>query len=61
MKKFIVASLIFALLAFGGVVCDAFIQVYMDVQTPIFIYYMFGWIAAGCYVAISQIMDRKGK
>ena len=60
MKNFIIASLIFAANAIGGVLGDYLVEQAIGISMPTIFYYIMGWISAGSYIAIKEIRSKKG-
>jgi hypothetical protein len=53
MKKFIIASLIFLIVAVIGIVLDALLMYTVWEAMPNIIYYGLGWLSAGIYISIA--------
>ena len=54
MKRFLIATLIFIVIALIGILCDALFLDEVWEAMPNLLYYGFGWLAAGIYIAISS-------
>lgn len=61
MKKFIIATLIFIVVAVASVFLDAFGMYEVWETMPNLIYYAFGWLAAGIYIAIANRKKKQDK
>lgn len=61
MKRFIIASIIFIVVALIGIFTDAIgLDTYWEAM-PNILYYAFGWLAAGIYIAISTKIKKEDK
>lgn len=54
MKKFIIASLIFLIVAVVGIVIDALFMDTVWEAMPNIMYYGLGWVSAGIYISIAH-------
>lgn len=54
MKRFLIATIIFILVALVGIVVDAAFLYSVWGAMPNLIYYALGWLAAGIYIAITN-------
>ena len=61
MKNFIIATIIFIVVALLGIVLDAFLMDYAWEAMPNLIYYALGWLAAGTYILVKETTHRKDK
>lgn len=58
MKRFIIATIIFIIVDLAGILLDAcFLYVAWEAM-PNLLYYTFGWLAAGTYVAITKSKNK---